>query len=330
MTAAAIVFRRDGLPTRQALALSLSLAIHLTFGILVLLLARHEIAPPPLEVSLFPGPRGPASPPPGETSPEPGPLGPPPEAVKPAPAQAPKAPAVKARRAPARRVVKAPPAPRPPKPVEEQGLLAALRKNAPPPTTQAFDGVESSVRLRQRPALAQTDSGASLGAPRAKADAAIGSEVVASGPQVSGSVGSGLGSVRLPGPGGQGSGWGGGGTAAGGGGTGRGGFSVSGAGSGGTGRSYASIWNYTQRYLAGLRWAYNNELRGNPSLRGVLVVRYEILASGLVGQVTLVSSGLHDPRLEQEVLGQIRGWRYPPEPSGDVVVTWPFSFLPPS
>ncbi|MGH7818422.1 MAG: TonB family protein, partial [Candidatus Binatia bacterium] len=104
----------------------------------------------------------------------------------------------------------------------------------------------------------------------------------------------------------------------------------SGAGSGGTGRSYASIWNHTQRYLAGLRWAYNNELRRSPSLRGVVVVRYEILASGVVGHVSLVSSGLRDPRLEQEVLRQIRGWNYPPEPSGSVLVTWPFSFLPPS
>jgi TonB family protein len=139
-----------------------------------------------------------------------------------------------------------------------------------------------------------------------------------------------VGSVVLPGPGGDGSGWGGGGTGGGGGGTGRGGFSVSGAGSGGAGRSYASIWNWTQRYLSGLRWAYNNELRANASLRGVLVVRYEILTDGSVGQVTMVSSGLKDAHLEQEVLGQIRGWRYPPESSGNVVVTWPFSFLPPS
>ena len=49
-----------------------------------------------------------------------------------------------------------------------------------------------------------------------------------------------------------------------------------------------------------------------------------------VGQVTMVSSALRDPGLEQQVLSQIRGWHYPPEPSGTVVVTWPFSFLPPS
>jgi TonB family protein len=105
---------------------------------------------------------------------------------------------------------------------------------------------------------------------------------------------------------------------------GRGGFSVSGGG-----RSYASIWQGTQRYLAGLRWAYDNELHMHAGLRGVIVVRYEILADGAVGDVAMVSSELRAPRLEQQVLSQIRDWRYLPDASGTVVVTWPFSFRPP-
>jgi TonB family protein len=105
---------------------------------------------------------------------------------------------------------------------------------------------------------------------------------------------------------------------------GRGGFSVSGGG-----RSYASIWQGTQRYLAGLRWAYDNELRTHAGLRGVIVVRYEILSDGAVGDVAMVSSELQAPRLEQQVLSQIRDWRYLPEATGTVVVTWPFAFRPP-
>ena len=327
---ASLTFPSDSLSARQALALSLSVGLHLCFGILIFALAREERAAPPIEISIFEGPHGPASPPPGEKSAEPGPIGPPPEAVVPAP-EAPKAPpARKVKSRPeARAVPKALP---PPRPIESEGLLGALRKSGQAPVVgpQAFEGVESSVKLRQRPANESQETGA-LGAPRARAEVAVGNEIVSSGgPAVSGSLGSGIGSVVLPGPGGSGSGWGGGGTGGGGGGTGRGGFSVSGAGSGGAGRSYASIWNWTQRYLSGLRWAYNTELRRDPSLRGVLVVRYEILANGAVGSVTLVSSGMRDPHLEQEVLGQIRGWRYPPEPSGNVIVTWPFSFLPPS
>jgi TonB family protein len=105
---------------------------------------------------------------------------------------------------------------------------------------------------------------------------------------------------------------------------GRGPFSVSGGG-----RSYASIWQGTQRYLAGLRWAYDNELRAHSGLHGVIVVRYEILSDGAVGDVAMVSSELQAPRLEQQVLRQIRDWRYLPEATGTVVVTWPFSFRPP-
>jgi outer membrane biosynthesis protein TonB len=295
--------------------------------VLLLVLARVE-PPPPIEVSIFPGPPGPASPPPGEKSAEPGPVGPPLEEPKPAAVPAPKAAPVAKVKAAVKPAPKAPPVVRP---VQDLGLLAALKKTGPAPTTQSFEGIESSVKLRQRPQEGATTSTSSLGSARAKADV-VGTEVAASGPAVTGSLGSGVGSVVLPGPGGGGSGWnsGGGGTGNGGGGNGRGGFSVTGAGAGGAGRSYASIWEWTQRYLAGLRWAYNNELRALPQLRGIVVVRYEILANGAVGEVTMISSQLRDPHLEQEVLGQIRGWRYPPEPTGTVVVTWPFSFLPPS
>jgi len=103
-----------------------------------------------------------------------------------------------------------------------------------------------------------------------------------------------------------------------------GGFSVSGGG-----RSSASIWEGTQRYLAGLRWAYDNELRTHAGLRGVIVVRYEILADGAIGDVAMVSSELQAPYLERQVLSQIRDWHYLPEATGTVVVTWPFAFRPP-
>lgn len=325
-----MMFGPDRAQSRQALALTASLVLHLSFAAFILVLAQRPVPEPPIEISIFEGPKGPASPPPGEKSAEPGPVAPPPEVAQ--PVEAPQAPKV------VQKAVKAPPQPkavvRPvpiPRPVQEQGLLAALSKG-PAPTTQAFEGVESSVQLRKAPTESASPAGSTLGTARSKADTSAGSTISAGGPAVSGNLGSSVGSVVLPGPGGGGSGWnsGSGGSGAGGGGSGRGGFSVSGAGAGGAGRSYGSIWEWTQRYLAGLRWAYNNELRTSPGLRGVIVVRYEILASGQVGTVTMVSSQLRDPGLERSVLDQIRGWRYPPEPSGTVVVTWPFSFLPPS
>ncbi len=323
-----MMFGPDRAQSRQAMAFSASMVMHIAFAIFILFLAERPIPEPPLEVSIFEGPKGPASPPPGEKSAAPGPVAPAPEPQK---VEAPKAPQVvqKQVRAPQpKTVVKPVPVA---KPVQDQGLLAALSKG-PAPTTQAFEGVNSPVQLREAPVESSSPTGSTLGTARSKADVSAGSTISSGGPAVSGNLGSSVGSVVLPGPGGGGSGWnsGSGGGGAGGGGTGRGGFSVSGAGAGGAGRSYASIWEWTQRYLAGLRWAYNNELRTNPGLKGVIVVRYEILANGSVGSVQMVSSQMHDPGLEQTVLSQIRGWHYPPEPSGTVVVTWPFSFLPPS
>jgi uncharacterized membrane protein YgcG len=333
MSAASLLFEGDSAYLRQAFAFSLSLVLHSSFAILIVLVATREVPPPPLEIAIFEGPNGLASPPPGEKSAAPGPVAPAADGVN----------RVKARKAPpASKVVQPPVAPplavahpravAKPVPVEravqDQGLLAALKQNGPAPTTQAFEGADSSVQLREGP----TEGAEATGTARTNADVPSGAQVGPGGPAVTGSLAPGVASAGLPGLGGSGSGWnsGAGGSGSGGGGNGRGGFSVTGAGAGGAGRSYGSIWEWTQRYLPGLRWAYNNELRNHGALHGVILVRYEILASGAVGDVTMVSSQMHAPHLEQQVLQQIGGWHYPPEPSGNVVVTWPFSFLPPS
>jgi TonB family protein len=292
------------------------------FAMVAVSLARREVASPPLEISIFEGPKDPASPPPGEKSTAPGPVAAAGNEVK--RVEAPKAP-------PASKVVRQPVA-RPravakPAPVERavqaQAKLATPKPNEPAPTT-AYEGSESSARLQQAPLDGAGATGTTLGAARSQADGSTSAEVRPSAPAVAAGADSGVGSSVLPGPGGSGSGWNSGVR-----GNGSGGFSITGAGAGGAGRSYASIWEWTRRYLPGLRWAYDNELRSHAALRGVILVRYEILASGAVGDVTMVSSEIHDPHLEQQVLQQIRGWHYPPEPSGTVVVTWPFSFLPP-
>jgi TonB family protein len=310
-------------------AFSLSLVLHLTFAIFVASLATREAATPPLEIAIFEGPKGPASPPPGENSAAPGRVAPAPEEA--ARVEAPKAPpapnVLPPRVAHPRAVSKPVPVAR----AAQLGVLAARKQNAPAPATRSFEGAESSIGPRQAPTDTET-TGATLGAARSQADVSAGAEVAPSGSAPSGSHASAVGSATLPGPGGSGNGWnsGAGGAGSGGGGNGRGGFSVSGAGAGGAGRSYASIWEWTRRYLPGLRSAYDDELRNDATLRGVILVRYEILTSGAVGDVTIVSSQMHDPHLEQQVLQQIRGWHYPPEPSGTVVVTWPFAFRPSS
>ncbi len=277
MAAAALTSGGDSPAPRRTLAFSLSLLIHLAFVLLIFGAVRHEVASPPLEISIIEGLEGAAaSGQPGEEHADAGPLAPARAEVK--PVEAPPAPA-----APKVRAVPRPKAMEKPAelPVAENELLAASPQWIPTPMAPAFEGALSGLTPREVPGGGTAPSLPMNGASRANAGG--------------GDDGAGTG-----------------------------GFSIS-----GEGRSYASIWQATQRYLAGLRWAYNNELRANASLRGVIVVRYEILADGAVGDVAMVSSQLRAPRLEQQVLNQIRDWRYPPEPTGTVVVTWPFSFLPP-
>jgi len=322
MSAATLLLGPTAPTLRQAFAFSLSLVLHVTFAVFFFSLAAREVASPPIEITIFEGPDGAASPPAGEKSAAPGPVASALDEVRRVePPKASPAPNVLRPRVAHLRTAPKPVAAK--RAAEDRRPPATPKPNEPPPATRAFEDVERSVRSRQAPIDGAEATGTTVGTARSQADAAA--EAGSSGPAVIGSPASGGGSPVLAGPGGSGSGWN---SVAGG--KGNGGFSITGAGAGGAGRSYASIWEWTRRYLPGLRWAYDNELRNHGALHGVILVRYEILASGAVGDVTMVSSEMHDPHLEEQVLQQIRGWRYPPEPTGTVVVTWPFSFRPPS
>ena len=75
MSAAAMMFGGERPTPRPTLAFSLSVLLHLAFALLIYAVARREAAFPPLEISIFDGPKGPASPPPGEKSATAGPVG---------------------------------------------------------------------------------------------------------------------------------------------------------------------------------------------------------------------------------------------------------------
>ena len=98
------------------------------------------------------------------------------------------------------------------------------------------------------------------------------------------------------------------------------------------GRTQSDIRKVVASYLGGLRYLYNKALRNNPSLRGKVVVRFEIAPSGRVTQTNLVSSTMGSPPLEKQILANIRKWKFPPvsDKHGAVKVTYPFVFLPPT
>ncbi|MGQ9559126.1 MAG: TonB family protein [Candidatus Oleimicrobiaceae bacterium] len=57
-----------------------------------------------------------------------------------------------------------------------------------------------------------------------------------------------------------------------------------------------------------IEYCYQKELRRNPALRGKLVVRFTINPQGKVSAVTIVSSTLNSPELENCILRRIQRW----------------------
>ena len=98
------------------------------------------------------------------------------------------------------------------------------------------------------------------------------------------------------------------------------------------GRSSREIRRIVASYLGGLRYLYNKELRRKPDLEGKAVVMFEISPSGHVTKTAMVSSSLDSASFNRDIMANIRKWKFPRVPSerGNVKVTYPFLFLPPS
>ncbi len=99
------------------------------------------------------------------------------------------------------------------------------------------------------------------------------------------------------------------------------------------GRTLTEIREVVASYMGGLRYLYNKELRTNPSLYGKVTVMFEIAPSGQVIQTAVLSSSLQQSKsLEEAILVNIQSWKFSqaPQESGNIKVTYPFIFSPPS
>ncbi|MBZ0253179.1 MAG: TonB family protein [Candidatus Methylomirabilis sp.] len=106
---------------------------------------------------------------------------------------------------------------------------------------------------------------------------------------------------------------------------------VLGEGSATGGRSASEISKWVAKFLGGLRYLYNQELRADPSLQGKLTVTFEILPDGRVTNARMQSSSLGSQKLNRDLMGRIGTWKFPSiEENVTVEVTYPFLFLPPT
>ena len=97
----------------------------------------------------------------------------------------------------------------------------------------------------------------------------------------------------------------------------------------GRNRSAREVIRVVQSHTRALQDCYKQELRYDPTIKGKILVRFTIDPDGTVVGVSIISSTLNSPRMEQCILNRIRRWRNfsPCDPSvGDKTYRQSFSF----
>ncbi|NNM62624.1 MAG: TonB family protein [Steroidobacteraceae bacterium] len=104
--------------------------------------------------------------------------------------------------------------------------------------------------------------------------------------------------------------------------------SVRRGGSGLASRSAAEIALVFDKHKGEIYALYTQALRKNPALQGKIVVKLTISPSGAVTSARIVSSDLHDPGLEAELIALIRQFRFQPKDVAPLTTTKPIDFFP--
>ena len=73
---------------------------------------------------------------------------------------------------------------------------------------------------------------------------------------------------------------------------------------------------------------YNRARRSNPNLKGKIILEITIAPSGKVVNISMVSSGLNDPKLESRLIKRIKQFDFGAQKVEQIVVTYPIEFLP--
>lgn len=97
---------------------------------------------------------------------------------------------------------------------------------------------------------------------------------------------------------------------------------------GGAARSAEEIAMVFDRNKGAIYALYERALRMNPTLQGKLVLQFTIAPSGMVTRCRVVSSELHDPALEHEIVARVMLFRFEPEKVDPTTATKPIDFFP--
>jgi protein TonB len=97
---------------------------------------------------------------------------------------------------------------------------------------------------------------------------------------------------------------------------------------GSAGRSAEEIAMVFDRNKGAIYALYERALRMNPMLQGKLVLEFTIAPSGVVTRCRVVSSDLHDPALEREIVARVMLFRFQSEKVDPTTATKPIDFFP--
>jgi TonB family protein len=92
-------------------------------------------------------------------------------------------------------------------------------------------------------------------------------------------------------------------------------------------RSQSAIQRVVQREAQRLKRVFEDWLKRDPALSGRLTVKFTILPSGAVSNVSVVKSTMNNPEFDETILRYIKRWQFPEVPGGSPVeVVYPFVF----
>ncbi|HEX2957537.1 MAG TPA: AgmX/PglI C-terminal domain-containing protein [Chitinispirillaceae bacterium] len=92
-------------------------------------------------------------------------------------------------------------------------------------------------------------------------------------------------------------------------------------------RSQSAIQRVVNREVQRLKRVYEDWLKRDPSLNGSVTVKFVILPSGSVSNVSVVKSSTNNSEFDETIVRYIKRWQFPPVPDGGPVeVVYPFVF----
>ncbi len=90
----------------------------------------------------------------------------------------------------------------------------------------------------------------------------------------------------------------------------------------------AKLAAFVKARMGLIKACYENALKRNPSLKGKIAIRFTILETGALADVTPAQNGLASPEVAACIVNTMRSWRTQFRPSGPVTVEYPFVFQP--